>query len=77
MNNKYIYLTYNPRASEKIRINIIPTNTLSDWPNALTPASPPTPIAIPAANELRPQHKPEAKCLYALYSSLISPGASG
>jgi len=52
---------YNPRASAKIRISIIPTKILSCWPNALTPASPTIPIAKPAANELRPQHNPDAK----------------
>ena len=49
---------YNPNASAKIRIKIIPTNILSCCAFALTPASPTTPIASPAASELNPQHKP-------------------
>lgn len=52
---------YNPRASAKMRISIIPTNILSCCPSALTPASPTIPIAIPAPRELRPQHRPAAK----------------
>lgn len=40
---------YNPRASAKIRISIIPTKILSCCPSALTPASPAIPIANPAA----------------------------
>jgi len=62
---------YNPRASAKMRISIIPTNILSCWPSALTPASPTIPIAIPApyyllkflnTKELKPQQSPAAKC---------------
>ena len=53
---------YNPRASAKMRISIIPTNILSCWPSALTPASPTIPIAIPAPKELRPQQSPAARC---------------
>ncbi len=52
---------YNPRASAKMRISIIPTKILSCCPWALTPASPAIPTANPAAKELRPQHNPEAK----------------
>ena len=52
---------YRPRASAKMSISIIPTNTLSCWPKALTQASPAIPIANPAPNELRPQHNPEAR----------------
>ena len=55
---------YNPRASAKIRIRIIPTNIFSYWALALTPASPTIPIANPAANDDNPQHNPAAKCAY-------------
>ena len=34
--------------------------------SALTPASPPIPIAIPAPKEDNPQHNPEDKCEYSL-----------
>lgn len=51
---------YNPRASPKIKINIIPTNNLSSYAFAFTPASPTTPIAKPAAIQLNPQHRPAA-----------------
>jgi len=40
---------YKPRASAKIKINIIPTNILGSIAFALTPESPTTPIASPAA----------------------------
>lgn len=40
---------YNPRASAKIKIRIIPTNILGSIAFALTPTSPTTPIASPAA----------------------------
>ncbi len=40
---------YNPRASAKIKIKIIPTNILSSYALHLTPASPTIPIANPAA----------------------------
>lgn len=52
---------YNPSASAKMRMRIIPTNILSCKAFALTPASPTTPIAYPAARELKPQDKPAAK----------------
>jgi len=62
---------YNPKASANINIKIIPTNILSYYALALTPASPTIPIANPAlykykyifsnTNELNPQHKPAAK----------------
>ena len=59
---------YNPRASAKIKIRIIPTKILSYYALALTPASPTIPIASPAAlkyknntKEDRPQHNPAAK----------------
>jgi hypothetical protein len=67
---------YRPKASAKIRIKIIPTKIASYCALALTPASPTTPIAKPAAyneklirklnrivtSEERPQQRPEAKC---------------
>ncbi len=53
---------YSPRASAKIRIRIIPTNIFPSTALALTPQSPTTPIAKPAANAEKPQHIPEAKC---------------
>ena len=40
---------YKPRASAKINIKIIPTNIFASISFALTPASPTTPIAKPAA----------------------------
>ena len=40
---------YSPRASAKMRIRIIPTNIFGSIALALTPASPTTPIANPAA----------------------------
>lgn len=40
---------YKAKASPKIRIRIIPTNILSCWALARTPASPTIPIASPAA----------------------------
>ena len=52
---------YKARAYPKINIKIIPTKILSCWAFALTPASPTIPIANPAANELNPQHNPDAK----------------
>ena len=70
-------IPYNPRASAKIIININPTNILSCWPNALTPASPAIPIAKPAARELNPQHNPLDRCpnpvmyVYLLPSSTV------
>jgi hypothetical protein len=51
---------YNPNASAKIKIRIIPTNILSSYAFALTPASPTTPIAKPAATQLKPQAIPAA-----------------
>lgn len=55
---------YKAKASPKIRIRIIPTKILSCWALALTPASPTIPMANPAAKELNPQLRPEAKCAY-------------
>lgn len=52
---------YKAKASPKIKIKIIPTNILSCWAFARTPASPTIPIAKPAANELNPQLSPEAR----------------
>jgi hypothetical protein len=40
---------------------------MSFWALPLTPASPATPIARPAAKEDKPQQRPEAKCLKPLY----------
>lgn len=40
---------YKPKASANIRIRIIPTNILGSTAFALTPVSPTTPIAKPAA----------------------------
>ena len=52
---------YNPKASAKMRISIIPTKIFSCCPSALTPASPAIPIANPAARDERPQQSPEAR----------------
>ena len=54
---------YNPKASAKMSIKIIPTKIFSYWAFALTPASPTIPMAMPAANELSPQQRPLARCL--------------
>ncbi len=43
-----IIIPYSPKASAKMRIKIIPTNTASCWALALTPASPTIPMASPA-----------------------------
>ncbi len=40
---------YKAKASPKIRMRIMPTNILSCWALALTPASPTIPMASPAA----------------------------
>jgi hypothetical protein len=40
---------YSAKASAKMRIKIMPTNILSYYAFALTPASPTIPIASPAA----------------------------
>lgn len=53
-----IIIPYNPIASAKIRRMIIPTKIPSVWAYALTPASPATPIASPAARDERPQQSP-------------------
>ena len=63
---KDIISPYSPRASEKISIRSIPTNTSGEWAVALTPASPVIPIASPAAKEDNPQHNPAAKWEYPL-----------
>ena len=55
---------YSAKASPKIRIKIIPTNILSCWALARTPASPTIPMARPAARELNPQLNPEARWAY-------------
>ena len=54
---------YNPIASAKIRVKIIPTKTWSVWAYALTPASPATPIANPEASAENQQQIPAAKIL--------------
>ena len=54
---------YNPIASAKIRVRIIPTKTPSVWAYALTPASPAIPIAKPDASAENPQQIPAAKIL--------------
>ena len=46
---KATIIPYRPRASPKINISIIPTNSLSCCPKALAAASPDIPIAKPAA----------------------------
>ena len=48
-NIKAIINPYNPNASAKISIKIIPTNIFSQRAFARTQASPTTPIAYPAA----------------------------
>jgi len=53
---------YSPRASPKIKIRIIPTKSRSSYALALTPASPTTPMANPAAMQLNPQQRPAAMC---------------
>lgn len=56
-----IIIPYNPMHSAKMRIRIIPTKIPSVWAKALTPASPATPIARPAARAERPQQSPAEK----------------
>lgn len=69
-NPKYIYLVvsiratispYNPSTSAKIRIRIIPTNSLGCCAVPLTPASPTMPIANPAASPDKPTERPAPK----------------
>ena len=52
---------YSASASAKIRIRIMPTNSLGCCALARTPASPTTPMAMPAASPARPQASPEAR----------------
>ena len=54
-------------ASAKIIIKIIPTKIPSVWAYALTPASPATPIASPAARALKPQANPAPRYLNASF----------
>jgi len=58
-----IIIPYSPIHSAKMRIRIIPTKIPSVWAKALTPASPATPIASPAARAESPQQSPAAKNL--------------
>ena len=58
---------YKPIASAKIIIKIIPTKIPSVWAYALTPASPATPIASPAAKALKPQASPAPRYLKASF----------
>lgn len=53
---------YKPNTSAKIRIKIIPTNSLGCWAVPLTPASPTIPIAKPAAKPEKPTDSPAPKC---------------
>jgi len=55
---------YKPIASAKMRMRIIPTKIPSVCAYALTPASPATPIARPAASALRPQESPAPRKVY-------------
>lgn len=50
---------YSASASAKIRMRIIPTNSLGCCALARTPASPTMPIAMPAARPARPQDRPD------------------
>jgi len=63
---------YKPIASAKMRMRIIPTKIPSVWAKALTPASPATPIAKPAARELRPQHSPAPNNLYPAFPYILA-----
>ena len=78
---------YNPKASAKINTRIIPTNIFGSTAFALTPVSPTTPMAKPAAywikiineiiinkltNDEKPQQHPAAKCLYPLSAEYVS-----
>lgn len=49
---------YNPNTSAKMRMRIIPTNSLGCCAVPRTPASPTIPIANPAARPLNPTLKP-------------------
>lgn len=64
---------YKPMASAKMRIRTIPTKIASVWAYALTAASPATPIAKPAARELRPQVSPAPKNLYPSFPVIVVP----
>merc|ERR1719231_1990870 len=59
---------YNPRASAKIKIKIMPTKRRDCCAFARTPASPTIPIAKPAAKELMPTVSPAPKCAYPEYA---------
>ena len=52
---------YKARASPKMSTRIMLTYSEGCWPLARTPASPATPIDIPAASPLSPQQSPEAR----------------
>ena len=53
---------YNPNTSAKMRMRIMPTNSLGCWAVPLTPASPTTPMAKPAARPLSPTLRPAPRC---------------
>merc|ERR1719492_637537 len=55
---------YKPRASAKMRIKIIPTNSPFSCALARVPLSPTIPMAIPAPRPERPQERPAAKWAY-------------
>jgi len=60
---------YNPSTSAKIRIRIMPTNSRGCCAVPLTPASPTTPMAKPAARPDRPTLSPAPNCRKALYKA--------
>lgn len=52
---------YRPNTSAKMRIRIIPTNSLGCWAVPRTPASPTMPMAKPAAKPEKPTARPAPK----------------
>jgi len=60
---------YKPSTSAKIRIRIMPTNSRGCWAVPLTPASPTTPIAKPAASPDNPTLSPAPSCRKDLHTA--------
>merc|ERR1719172_215825 len=58
---------YSPKASAKMRMRIMPTNSRGCCAFARTPASPTIPIASPAARDDMPTVSPAPRCAYPEY----------
>ena len=63
---------YNPSTSAKIRIRIMPTKRRGCCAVPLTPASPTTPMAKPAASPDSPTLSPAPSCTKDLHTSYVS-----